>query len=100
MAKSAEIKKLIVAKIKEEWSDPNEGADWKDGVTEEIFAKLCDTKNWKRTWKGRGLFGDGTKEDFVMRQFGFGDEDGVTIDATVTSDKDDNEVLDIEFEQN
>ncbi len=99
VAKSAELKNLIIAQVKKEWADPNGGGDWKDGVTDEIFVKLCNPKNWKRTYKGRGLFGNGAKDDFMMRTFDFGDEDGVMITATVTCDKDDNKVLDIEFEQ-
>ncbi|OGZ05912.1 MAG: hypothetical protein A2845_03875 [Candidatus Lloydbacteria bacterium RIFCSPHIGHO2_01_FULL_49_22] len=95
MAKSEELKREITEKIKAEWTDPNVGWDWKDGVTDEVYAKLCDPENWIRTWKGPTTIGE---QVFVIRQFGFGEEDGITIDATVTCDKDDN-FLDIEFEQ-
>jgi len=104
MAKSGELKDLIVSKIKEEWDDPDEGWDWKDenwwneeGLAEKMFAKLCNPKNWKRIYKGRDTVGD---TEFVIRQFSFSGEEETegTISAMVTCDKDDN-FLDIEFEQ-
>lgn len=97
MAKSDELKALIAQKIKREWENPNEGADWKEDVVDEkIFAKLANPKNWKRVYKGRNAIGEIT---FVIRQFDFGGEDSdFIICATVTCDENDN-FLDIEFER-
>jgi len=92
VATSAELKELIVEKIKAERNDPTAG-DWKApwegiGPSDEVFEKLTTPKNWKRIFKGKQTIGDTT---FVMRQFSYdlGEGEGI-IAAIVTCDEDDN----------
>ncbi len=98
MARSAEqLKDLIVAKIKEEWKDPERGEDWKEGVTDEIFVKLCDTRNWECKYKDSNIINNRT---FVVRQFFFDSDEGalsmIFFTFVVTCDEDD-DFLDIDF---